>query len=74
MALKDWPTYANCFKWLSTVAADEPEWVQDFVISIIKVLGRSDKKKAAEYMQQLNQMKEAERFVSEYVAALTAGK
>jgi hypothetical protein len=72
MALRDWPTYANCFQWLTTQAADEPEWCQDFVLSIIRVLNRTNTKKAAEYMFELNKMPAAVRWVNEYVAALSA--
>ena len=74
MSLRNWATYKNCFTWLTIKCAEEPEWIQSFVLDVIKVLSRSDRKKGAMYMENLNQMKEASRFINDYVAALTAGK
>lgn len=73
-ALKSWPTYVNCFKWLSTECRDSPEWIQMFVMDVIKVQNLSNPKAAAVYMDGLTKLPEAKRFIDEYVTKITEAR
>lgn len=74
MGLKEWEQYKNCFIWLSRAAKQSPEWIQMFVMDVMKVLSRDDKRKASKYMEGLNAMPEAARFIDEYVQSIVASR
>lgn len=71
-AIKDWPIYENCFKWLTSKAGDTPEWIQAFVMDVIKILERTDRKKNVVYMHKLNQMPEANAYIRAYTQSIMA--
>lgn len=73
-ALKEWQAYANSFRWLIKSASDEREWVQGFVMDVMKILQRSDPHKNREYLKQLDVMPEAKNFLDAYLASMAEEK
>lgn len=72
-ALGDWETFLNVFHWFVDKCREEPEWASIFVLDLLRIQGRNDKKKNREYLTKLAALPEARDFVSRHTQlAVTA--
>lgn len=72
-AIKEWDMFQNALKWFIEKCDDEREMTSMFVLDVLRILQRNDKKKNMEYMQKLMKVTEAREFIAKYVE-MTTGK